>query len=454
MNPFSPLILAVVLVGLNAFFVAAEFAIIRVRPTRIDELAEQGKASAKAVQTILTHLDTFLSATQLGTTMTGLCLGIVGEPAMHRFLSPLFNLTHLGVNPQLSDSISLVVAFGLVTFFQVVFGELLPKWAVIEHTERAAFFVAYPMNFFARLFAPFVWLLENSARVLAQIVGLHPDKFGTHETAHSEDEIMAIVEAAEKSGTIGRSEAEIVDNVFEFAHTQVRDIMVPRVDIVYLSSERSIGKNIELALNSPFTRYPLCEGDVDTVIGMVHIKELLSIAGEPETDLRKIMRPIRVVPETKQIDELLRELQKNRSHQAIVLDEYGGTAGLVTLEDILEELVGEIQDEYDRPAPIETVGEHEWLFASTVPVQDVEHQLNLSLGENIEFDTIGGLALHSLHLAPRTGAQARLDGWDISVAEVDGNRITRLRFVRHAAEYDPEETSGQSDHNSSHTTVQ
>ncbi len=440
MTRYSSLIFAVVLVALNAFFVAAEFAIIRVRSTRIDELAEQGKPAAKAVKSILHHLDTFLSATQLGVTMTGLCLGIVGEPAMKAFLSPLFNLTGIGVRSGISNTISLVVAFAIVTFFQVVFGELLPKWAVIEHTEKAAFFVAYPMNFFASLFAPFVWILEMSARQLARLFGLHPEKFGTHETAHSEDEIMAIVEAAEKSGTIGRSEAEIVDNVFEFAHTQVKDIMVPRVDILYLSTEWSVGKNIEIAVSSPFTRYPLCDGDVDIVIGMVHIKDLLSIAGDHEAKLVEIMRPMQAVPETKQIDELLRELQKNRSHQAVVLDEYGGTAGLVTLEDILEELVGEIQDEYDRPAPIEKPNDNEWLISSTVPVQDVEERLGVSFGEDVDFDTIGGYALHALHLAPRTGAQARLDGWDVHVLEVDGNRIRRLKFIRHPEELEPEQT--------------
>jgi CBS domain containing-hemolysin-like protein len=434
MDRYSSLILAIVLIGLNAFFVAAEFAVIRVRPTRIDELAEQGKPSAKAVKSILKRLDTFLSATQLGVTMTGLCLGIVGEPAMHRFLQPVFNLAGLRGTSKIGDSISLVIAFAIVTFFQVVFGELLPKWAVIEHTEKAALVIAYPMNFFARFFAPFVWLLETSARILARLFGLHPEKFGTHETAHSEDEIMAIVEAAEKSGTIGRSEAEIVDNVFEFAHTQVREIMVPRVDILYLSTDWTISKNIEIAVASPFTRYPLCDGHVDNVIGMIHIKDLLAIAGQPDATLKHILRPMRAVPETKQIDELLRELQKNRCHQTIVLDEYGGTAGLVTLEDILEELVGEIQDEYDRPAPIENVSATEWLVASSVAVQDVEQSLGLSLGDDVEFETIGGYALHALHLAPRTGAQSRLDGWDISVSEVDRARITRLRFVKHAEE--------------------
>jgi len=434
MSHYSSLLIAVVLIALNAFFVAAEFAIIRVRSTRIDELAEQGKPAAKSVKSILSHLDTYLSATQLGVTMTGLGLGIVGEPAMNRFLSPLFKLAHFGLQSSVDSTISLVLSFAVVTFFQVVFGELLPKWAVIEHPEPAAFFVAYPMNFFASLFAPFVWLLESSARLLARLFGLHPEKFGTHETAHSEDEIMAIVEAAEKSGTIGRSEAEIVDNVFEFAHTQAREIMVPRVDILYLSTDWTIGKNIERAVESPFTRYPLCDGDVDNVVGMVHIKDLLSIAGEPEASLRHIMRPIPAVPETKQIDEMLRELQKNRSHLAIVLDEYGGTAGLVTLEDILEELVGEIQDEYDRPAPIERIAEGEWLVASSVPVEDMQELLQASLGEDIEFDTIGGYALHALHLAPRTGAQAKLDGWDVSVFEVDGNRIRRLRFIKQTEE--------------------
>jgi CBS domain containing-hemolysin-like protein len=288
------------------------------------------------------------------------------------------------------------------------------------------------MNFFASVFAPFVWLLEMSARGLARLIGLHPEKFGTHETAHSEDEIMAIVEAAEKSGTIGRSEAEIVDNVFEFAHTQVKDIMVPRVDILFLCTNWTIGKNIEIAVSSPFTRYPLCEGHVDNIIGMIHIKELLSIAGQPGATLHSIMRPMQAVPETKQIDELLRELQKNHNHQAIVLDEYGGTAGLVTLEDILEELVGEIQDEYDRPAPFEMTEENSWVISSTVPIQEIQERLNISFGEEVDFDTIGGYAMHVLQLAPRSGAQARLDGWDVTVAEVDGNRIRRLRFTKHS----------------------
>jgi CBS domain containing-hemolysin-like protein len=438
MKNYSSLFLGIVLVALNAFFVAAEFAVIRVRPTRIDELAEQGKPAARAVKAILSHLDTFLSATQLGVTMTGLCLGIVGEPAMHNFLAPLFNLTSIGIRSSVSNTISLVAAFALVTFFQVVFGELLPKWAVIEHTEQAAFFVAYPMNIFTSLFAPFVWVLEASARKLARLFGLHPEKFGAHETAHSEDEIMAIVEAAEKKGTIGRSEAEIVDNVFEFAHTIVREIMVPRVDILYLSTDWSIGKNIARAVDSPFTRYPICEGDVDNITGMIHIKDLLSIAGEPDSTLAQIMRPIQAVPETKQIDELLRELQKNRSHLAIVLDEYGGTAGLVTLEDILEELVGEIQDEYDRPSPFEKVDDDEWIIASTAPIEDVQESIGISFGEDVNFDTIGGYALHALHLAPRPGAQAKVDGWDVSVMEVDGNRIRRLKFIRQPEELNTE----------------
>ena len=203
MNHVLPLLAALLLILANAFFVAAEFAIIRLRRTRINEMAEQGNAAARTVQKILDRLDTFLSATQLGVTMTSIALGIVGEPAMLAVLTPVFNLAHLGVSPHVARTVSLILAFAVVTFFQVVFGELLPKWTVIEHAEQAAFLTAYPMNFFARLFYPFVWLLEKSAKVVAQWIGLNPDAFGSHEIAHSEDEIMAIVEAAEKSGPSG-----------------------------------------------------------------------------------------------------------------------------------------------------------------------------------------------------------------------------------------------------------
>jgi len=433
MNIFLHLFFAAVLIILNGFFVAAEFAIIRVRRTRVDELAEEGHASAKVVQRILGRLDTFLSATQLGVTMATLGLSLVGEPVFESLLNPLFRLLGLAADPHLIATLSLIIGFALITYLEVVFGELLPKWSVIAHTERMAFFVAYPMSFFVSLFYPPIWFLQHTATFFAKLIGVNPAAVGAHETAHSEDEITAIVEAAERSGTIGANEAEIVDNVFKFAHTQAVQIMVPRVDIVSLSTTWTIGKNVEVAVENGYTRYPLCEGDRDHIIGMVHIKDLLAIAGDPKADILSIKREIPVVPENKPIDELLRELQKGHGHQALVLDEYGGTAGLVTLEDILEELVGEIQDEYDRPVPIEKLADDRFVIASAVPIEEVTEELGIAFENENDFETVGGYALHALHLPPRLGAHARLDGFDVSVAEVQGRRIRRLLFVKHPA---------------------
>lgn len=433
MDTFLHLVFAAILILLNGFFVAAEFAIIRVRRTRVDELAEEGHATAKVTQRILGRLDTFLSATQLGVTMATLGLSLVGEPVFEQILTPLFRVLGLAGNTHLVATLSLVVGFALITYLEVIFGELLPKWWVIAHTERMAFAVAYPMSFFVSLFYPLIWFLQHTASFFAKLMGVNAAAVGAHETAHSEDEITAIVEAAERSGTIGANEAEIVDNVFKFAHTQASQIMVPRVDIVSLSTTWTIGKNVEVAVENGYTRYPLCEGDRDHIIGMVHIKDLLAIAGDPKADILSIKRDIPVVPENKPIDDLLRELQKGHGHQALVLDEYGGTAGLVTLEDILEELVGEIQDEYDRPVPIEKLAEDRFVVASAVPIEDVTEELGIAFENENEFETVGGYALHALHLPPRLGAQARLDGFDVSVAEVQGRRIRRLLFVKHPA---------------------
>src|SRR5579862_9423054 len=243
MDTFLHLFFAAVLIVLNGFFVAAEFAIIRVRRTRVDELVEEGHATAKVVQRILGRLDTFLSATQLGVTMATLGLSLVGEPVFETILAPLFRLVGIGHDPHLVATLSLIIGFALITYLEVIFGELLPKWWVIAHTERMAFAVAYPMSFFVSLFFPLIWFLQHTASFFARLIGVNPAVVGAHETAHSEDEITAIVEAAERSGTIGANEAEIVDNVFKFAHTQASQIMVPRVDIVSLSTTWTIGKN-------------------------------------------------------------------------------------------------------------------------------------------------------------------------------------------------------------------
>ena len=436
MSPYLQLGLTLLLVALTGFFVAAEYAMIRVRRTRIDELAEQGSAPARIVQKNLQSLDTFLSATQLGVTIATLGLSLVGEPIMERLLHPILaSFNHGPGSAGTIHTISFAIGFVIITFFEVVFGELLPKWTVIEHAEKAAFFVAYPMNFFVRVFYPIVWILEKSAGGVAKLCGLHPDDVGAHEQAHSEDEILAIMTHSQSQGELRPSELEIADRLFEFAHTQAKEIMVPRVDMICLSTTWTIGKNVEVAIENGFTRYPLCEGDRDHIRGMIHIKDLLAIAGNPNADIMTVNREILAIPETKQIDDLLKELQKSHSHQAVVVDEYGGTSGLVTLEDIIEELIGEIQDEHDEPPPLERLDEEgsKFSIAGTVALDDVAETLGVPIHNPEDYDTIGGYVLHQLRLPARAGASARLDGFDVAVSDATGRRIRRLLFTRHAA---------------------
>ncbi len=423
--------LTLLLVAVNGFFVAAEFALVRVRQTRIQELAEGGSKSAKAVAALMERLDTYLSATQLGVTLASLALGYVGEPAMAAVLSDGFSKAGIAPGSHAAFLVAGGVGFVLITSLHIIFGELLPKWWVIAHTEQTALGVAAPMRLFLSIGRPLIFLLEGAAKTIARRLNIEPT--GEHEQAHSEDEILAIMAHSREKGTLRPSEIEIAGNVFDFAHTQAKEIMVPRVDMLYLSTTWPVARNVEQAIEGGYTRYPLCEGDRDHVIGMVHIKDLLAIAADPAADIRSIQREMIRIPETKPIDDLLKELQKSHAHQAVVVDEYGGTAGIVTLEDIIEELIGEIQDEHDKPPPLQTL-EHgqRYSVAGTVAIEEVAETLGFPIDNPEEYETIGGYVLHQLRVPPRAGASARLDGYEVAVSDATGRRIRRLLFTRHA----------------------
>lgn len=443
-QPFLMLALTLLLVALNGFFVAAEFALIRVRQTRIAELVSEGNLPARAVQNLLGRLDTYLSATQLGVTLASLALGAIGEPAVAHILQGLFATLGIGPHSASAHVIAIGLGFVLITFFHIIFGELLPKWWVIAYTEQTALAVSRPMRLFLTLGYPLIIILESAAKAIAKPLHIQPGD--GHEQAHSEEEILAIMAHSHQQGELRRSEIEIAENVFDFAHTQAKEIMVPRVDIVYLSTTWPLERNVQVSVESGFTRYPLCDGDRDHVIGMIHIKDLLALSAQPNGDIRSIKRDIIGIPETKPIDELLKELQKSHTHQAVVVDEYGGTAGLVTLEDIIEELIGEIQDEHDQPPPFLPLDEtgKSYSVAGTVALDEVAETLGVPIDNPADYDTIGGYALHELRLPPRHGASARLDGFDVSVAEVTGRRIRRLLFSRHETEIPAEPVSAPS----------
>jgi CBS domain containing-hemolysin-like protein len=427
MSPSLSLGIALLLVLLNGFFVAAEFALVKARATRIEELAEQGKIQARAVQRAMRHLDAYLSATQIGVTVASLALGWVGEPAFAHLVQPLFRA--LGsFSSAATHATAGVLAFVVITFLHIVFGELAPKWLAIQRPERIALWAALPLQLFYWLFYPAIPLLRWSATTVLRLLGL--GSVSHHELAHSEEEIRLILAGSHQSGHIKDSELDLVQHVFEFADKEARDIMVPRVDMAYLSTTWPLEKNLEVVNRHGFTRYPLCEGDADHVIGMVHVKDLLQLHEGPDADIRRIMRGILMVPETKSIDQLLREFQYRKMHMAVVLDEYGGTAGLVTLEDVLEEIVGEIQDEFEQEEPeVVPLDSDTFLVQGKASLSDLREDLKLELPPN-GADTIGGYVLDALGTIPQPGAKVQADGFEIEVVSMEGQRVRQLRLHR------------------------
>ncbi|MCC6442491.1 MAG: HlyC/CorC family transporter [Armatimonadetes bacterium] len=420
------LLMAAFLVFLNGFFVAAEFAIVKVRGTRIEEIARQGSGLARVARKAVKHLDAYLSATQLGITIASLALGWIGEPAIADLIAPLFHdMGRLSVAA--SHTVAVAVAFTIITFMHIVFGELAPKSLAILRPEGVTLWVAYPLDLFYRLFFPAIWVLNTFANLTLRLFGLRAA--GEHETAHSEEELRMILSASHAGGFIRDSELDIVRNVFEFAHKQAKDIMVPRVDILYLSTERAWEQNREAALRHGFTRYPLCEGEIDQVVGVIHIKDILARpAGGEAGDIRRIMRPILVIPENKPIDQLLREFQRNHTYMALVADEYGGTAGLVSLEDIVEELVGEIEGEFGaEPKKITPTQDGSFLVDSRLTLSDLRRDLGIALPE--EADTIGGYVMSALGAIPRPGDQVEAGGCRLTVVQMAGRRIRRVMLT-------------------------
>lgn len=426
------ILLAVLLVLINGFFVAAEFAIVKVRATRIDELATKGRFGAKRAQQALRHLDSYLSASQLGITLASLALGWVGEPTIAHLLEPLLEGR---VSPRAQSVIAFTVGFTIITFFHIVVGEQAPKWMAIQKAEVVTLAVIYPLHWFYKIFRLPILVLNAAAMGTARLFGIQPA--GEGEMAHSEAELRALLSASHESGEIKESELHLVNQIFDFAHQQAKEIMVPRPDVVFLSTHRSIAENIGITQEANYTRYPLCEGSPDEVVGMIHVKDLLA-AGGAATDLtpegaaarlRQIARPVFRVPETKPIDQMLREFQREHQHLAVVVDEYGGTAGIVTLEDILEEIVGDIQDEFDRSAPeLEPAGKDCYYVDARMSLDKLERTLGVERPADApDVDTIGGYVMATLGNAVRVGDTLAYDSATVEVTEMAGRRIRKVR---------------------------
>jgi CBS domain containing-hemolysin-like protein len=416
----SALVIFVLLLLVNAFFVAAEYSFVRVRGTQLQELIEAGSLRARKAMRILISLDSYISAIQLGVTLAALGLGLVGEPVVARLLERAFE--PLGsVSPTLLSVVSFLIAFALVTFATVVFAELAPKYLALERAVGLALWTAYPLDLFHSIMRPFIVIMRGSALGVLRLFGVRP---GIEAQTHSAEELRMIVAASTKNGILQESERVLVGNALDFAETLVRQVMVPRTEIVAVPDDTTVAGVVELLRQSPFTRLPVYRDDLDHVVGVVHVKD---VVGAPlEKTVRDIMRKPLYLPETAHLDRALAQFRRERVQLAIVIDEFGGTAGLVTLEDVIEELVGEVQDEFDRETPMLREEGGVYLINGLMPLSDVRERLDLDLKDE-PYDTVGGMIFGRLGRLAQVGDSVDVEGHRFTVTAVDGHRVAQVK---------------------------
>ena len=424
-------VLALFLVALNGLFVAAEFGLVKIRSTQVDRLVREGKTSAGLVEKATNKLDSYLSVSQLGITISSLGLGWIGEPAFAHVLEPL--LEPLGVPEGSIHVIAFAAAFGTITFLHVVFGELAPKSVAIAKAEGTSLFVAPFMRFFYYLFWPGIVVFNGTANAVVRLFGIPPAS-ETEET-HSEEELRIIIEQSTRQGVLNTGEENMLEAVFELEDTRAREIMVPRPDVVALPADTRL-EELVVATTGGHTRYPLFEDDSqERIVGMVHVKDVLETIKETrslEADVsaRDLMREVLVVPENRRINELLKDLQRQGIQMAVVIDEWGSFEGIVTMEDIVEEIVGEIRDEFDEEEPhVQRLEDGSYVVDGRIPIGQVNDVVGSGF-ESEDFDTIGGLVLGQLGRAPEVGDQVHLQGYILSVEEVEGPRVALVRVQK------------------------
>jgi CBS domain containing-hemolysin-like protein len=404
------------LILLNAYFVAAEYGLVTARRTRIQELAQKGDRRARAVLRIVADPPRFIAAMQLGVTATSLAIGAIGEQVLARVFDPIF-----------ASVISFTLAFLIITFLHVVVGELVPKGVALEYSERTALAVSTPVRGFFVVFKPLIWILQRSSEAILKALGLRPP--GGEVDVYSEAELKMLLSRSTEEGELEQQEQEMLYKVFDFADKEVSAVMVPRPEVVALSIDLPPEEALAAVIESPYTRYPVYREALDKVVGILHVRDLFSALvdrGIAGVQLEQLLRPAYIVPETKDLAALLAEFRKANQHMAIVVDEYGDLEGIVTLEDLLEEIVGEIEDEFDLPdESIEQLENGCLRIHGTFPIDDFNEQFHRSLPIE-DYHTIGGFVFGLLGRAPEPGDEVQADGTRFKVLEVEGSRIERL----------------------------
>jgi putative hemolysin len=413
---FFELIAVGVLILLNAFFVAAEYGLVTARRTRIIELQHEGDRRARDVLRITGNPPRFIAAMQLGVTLTSLGIGALGEHALTKAFDPV-----------MATAIAIALAYLILTFFHVVLGELVPKGVALGHSERTALAVSAPVRAFFAIARPLIWVLQRSTEVVLRALGLQPP--GAADDVLSEAELRMLVSRSTQHGEIEQQEQEMLYKVFDFADKEASDVMVPRPEVVALSIDLPPEQALEAVMDAPFTRYPVYRGNLDDVVGVLHVRDLfhaLRDRGMEQVQIEDIIRPAHIVPETKDLAALLTEFRRTNQHMAVVVDEYGDMEGIVTLEDLLEEIVGEIEDEFDLPdESIEQVDDDTIKIDGTFPIDDFNERFHTDLPAE-DYHTVAGFVFGLLGRQPEVGDDVSHDGMRFDVLEVEGSRIGKI----------------------------
>ena len=417
------IVIVILLVFMNAFFVAAEFAVVKVRKSRIETLVLEGNKSAKHTLKVVNHLNSYLSGCQLGITLASLGLGWVGEPAVSEMLMPIFNL--FNISEGTAHSISFVLGFAIITTLHIVLGELVPKSLAIITAEKIAMYTSLPLIMFYNLTYPIMWIFNHTTNFILKMFGF--SQVDEHEAAHTDEEIKILVEDSYKHGLIDKTELTFVDNIFDFSETTVKEIMIPRTDMACIFLEDSLDEIIEYALKEQLTRYPVCKDNKDNITGFIHIKDLYRFKFDGNSEnVEDIIREVKFIPESMSISELLKIFKKEKIQMAIVIDEYGGTFGLVTIEDILEEIVGEIQDEFDEETEeIKKTEDGKYIVDGKVHVEDINELLEVEI-ETENIDTIGGWVYSQLKSYPQVNDKISYKEYEFIILKCDSKRISKV----------------------------
>ena len=431
-DSFIKLIIALLLVLLNGFFVAAEFSIVKVRYSQIQIKAAEGNKMAKQAELIIKNLDAYLSATQLGITLASLALGWVGESALEHVFHNMFAYFNLDIPATYITTFSVIVSFSIITVMHIVFGELVPKSIAIRKSEATTLFISSPLRFFYFIFKPVIWLMNVISNAFLRLIGIHPV---SDQEIHSTEELQLLVKQSADSGEIEEENYEIIKNAFDFTDHNAKQVMVPRQNIFSIDIEDPKEEILEKIMESGYSRIPVYEDSIDNIIGIFYTKEIIreyikNLNDLKSFDLRDYLREAFFVVGSKKVSDLLKVFQLKKQHLAIVIDEFGGTEGIITLEDILEELVGEIQDEEDEEEKIvDKVGENVFWVQATQPLEEINEHLPKSLPEDGEYNTLAGFILHELEEIPEENQEFKLNNYEFKILKMNNKSVELVQLT-------------------------